>query len=117
MYKKRIPNTTVIKGEKGSPGESLMHKMRRILANKEPIKSNPASMIYSERKAGVLPHTDIRTNRWDLAVQGTNLISDQFRGKRDADEWAKEAKANMEKEAQQNNSGGAGGTQATDATK
>lgn len=55
-------------------GETIEEKVRRSLNNKEPIEDT-AERIYTERKDGVLPEYDIRTDKWEIAVEGMGLIS------------------------------------------
>ena len=52
-------------------GESIEHKVRRIVNNKEPIKDG-APLIYTERKDGVQPSYNIRTDRFEVAVEAMN---------------------------------------------
>ena len=48
--------------------QSLMQKIRAKLMNKEPIEGDgDVPMTYTERKDGVLPEYDIRTDRFELA--------------------------------------------------
>lgn len=47
-------------------GERIEDKMRRVIDNKEPI-SDGAPIIYTERKLGVMPAYNIRTDRWEIA--------------------------------------------------
>lgn len=61
-YKSRI----VVLAEK--PGESIEEKMRKVTQNNEPI-DNVAPLVYTERKDGVLPQYDVRTDRFELARQ------------------------------------------------
>lgn len=49
-------------------GESIEQKMRKVTSSKEPIE-NVAPLIYTERKDGVLPQYDYRTDRFELARQ------------------------------------------------
>ena len=55
-------------------GESIETKVERIVTNNEPI-SDGAPLIYTERKEGVLPQYDIRTDRWDIAVEAMGRVS------------------------------------------
>ena len=48
-------------------GESIESKVRRITVNNEPIKDG-APVMYTERKDGVIPSTDVRTDRWEIAI-------------------------------------------------
>lgn len=55
-------------------GESIEEKMRKVTASKEPIE-NSAPLIWTDRKDGVLPQYDIRTDRWDIAQQAMDKIT------------------------------------------
>ena len=47
-------------------GETIETKVERVVNNKEPI-TDGAVITYTERKDGVLPQYDVRTDKWDLA--------------------------------------------------
>lgn len=47
-------------------GERIEDKVRRLMDEKSPINDG-APIIYTERKDGVLPAYDIRTDRWEIA--------------------------------------------------
>ena len=55
-------------------GESIEQKLRRVTTSNEPIE-NVAPMIYTERKDGVLPECDIRTDRWDVAQSAMDAVT------------------------------------------
>lgn len=55
-------------------GETIEQKIERILENNDPI-TDGAPIIYTERKDGVQPEYDIRTDRFDIALEGTDYIS------------------------------------------
>ena len=46
-------------------GENIEVKVRRITENGEPIKDS-APMVYTEKKDGVRPEFNIRTDKWEL---------------------------------------------------
>ena len=50
-------------------GEQIEEKVRRIVNNNEPI-TDGAPIIFTEKKDGVLPEYNIRTDRWDIALDG-----------------------------------------------
>ena len=52
-------------------GRSIEEIMRNAIANKEPIKAT-ANLTYNDRKDGVLPQHDIRTDRWEIAQEQTS---------------------------------------------
>ena len=59
-----------------SDGESIEEKMRRITQTKEPIEDG-APPIYQERNSGVDPACDIRTDRFDLALDAMEKAQKQ----------------------------------------
>lgn len=64
-------------------GESIEEKFERIQANKEPI-TDGAPLIYTERNKGVLPAYDIRTDRFDVAIDGMDVVHKSHLAKRDS---------------------------------
>ena len=44
-------------------GESIEEKCAKLVENNEPI-TDGAPIIYTEKKDGVLPQYDIRTDKW-----------------------------------------------------
>ncbi len=51
-------------------GEDIHEKIDRILTTDEPMEDDPnAPRIYTKRKDGVLPEYNIRTDKWDLALE------------------------------------------------
>lgn len=63
-----------MKTQKPDEGEFIETKVERIMANKEPI-TDGAKIIYTERKDGVLPEHNIRTDRFDMALDMTDTIA------------------------------------------
>lgn len=55
-------------------GQSIEEKMRVATMNGQPIDS-AAPLIYTNKRDGVLPQYDIRTDRWDIALQTTDKIT------------------------------------------
>jgi hypothetical protein len=75
MYRmKTKPNKTTLLINDSYEGETLEKKIRRIVHNNEPI-TDGAPRIYTERKDGVKPEYDIRTDRFELAVDATDYIT------------------------------------------
>lgn len=74
MYRQAITQKTKITRNVSTEGELIETKVERIMVNKEPIEDG-APVIYTERKAGVLPEYDIRTDRFDLALEATGHIA------------------------------------------
>lgn len=55
-------------------GESIETKCARLLQNKEPI-TDTAPIIYTAKEDGVLPAYNIRTDRFDIAMDAYDKIS------------------------------------------
>ncbi len=55
-------------------GESIETKCARILQNKEPI-TDTAPVIYTAKEDGVLPAYNIRTDRFDIAIDAYDKIT------------------------------------------
>lgn len=53
--------------------QSLEEKVATLLATNSPIEAISPAM-FTERKEGVLPETDIRTDRFELAVEAGDKI-------------------------------------------
>lgn len=58
----------------GIEGESIETKVRRVTENKEPI-TDGAPIVYTEKKDGVLPQFDIRTDKWDIALMAMDAVN------------------------------------------
>lgn len=56
-------------------GESMESKLRRLTASNEPIDVDIAPEIYQERRTGVDPMCDIRTDRMQLAQDACDSIT------------------------------------------
>lgn len=74
MYRKNKMQKGSLKLNQQYIGETIEEKVRRITVNKEPIKDN-APRVYTERKEGILPAHDIRTDKWDAAIDAMDKVS------------------------------------------
>lgn len=53
-------------------GEILEKKIQRIMDEKSPIDDS-APIIYTEKKNGINPAHDVRTDRFDLALEAMEI--------------------------------------------
>lgn len=97
MYTKIKPHKTTLNVNKTYVGETIEQKINRITNNKEPIKDG-APLTYTERKDGVQAQYNIRTDRFEIALDAMDAVSKTFKAKRE-NKIGEEAKKNMEKEA------------------
>ena len=82
MWRKEIKNSnTFINVNDSYEGETIEMKMERVVNSGEPI-SEGASMIYTNRKDGVRPELDIRTDRWDVALDAMDKVTKSQLAKR-----------------------------------
>ena len=82
MITYKIKNKTKLKVNTAKQGEPLEHKIERIVTQKEPIKDG-APIIYTERKDGVNPSHNIRTDRFEVAAEAMSKVSKSFKAKRE----------------------------------
>jgi len=92
MYKVQKPSKSKLEGVKSVAGERIEQKMQRILHNKEPI-TDGAPQNFTEVKDGVRPEFDIRTDRWDIAVEAMDGVHKNRIAKREEAAKTAEGKA------------------------
>jgi hypothetical protein len=61
-------------------GETIEEKVARVVENKEPIEDG-APIIYTERKDGVIPAYNIRTDKWDIALTAMDQVNKNWETK------------------------------------
>lgn len=95
-------------------GEPIEQKIERIVNNKEPIGqgNDSAPIIYTERKEGVRASTNIRTDRFEVAVEAADKIARSYKARREERAKAKE-KANETVNAENQQVGGPKSIQGT----
>ena len=82
MYKPHKPSKTTLIHNDSYEGETIEKKIRRVVNNKEPI-TDGAPLIYTERKKGVEPQYDIRTDRFEIAVEAMDKVTKAHQAKRE----------------------------------
>lgn len=89
-YRSKL-GTTLVEGER------LELKIDRMTQNNEPI-GDSAPLIYTPRKDGVIAAYDIRTDKWDIALDAMEKVN-RTRGKISELGGMREAKKNIDEEA------------------
>lgn len=83
MYKRpTIISNFNLHTNQSTEGETIETKIERIVNNNEPIKDG-APLIYIDRKEGVRPSTNIRTDRFEIAVEATDKIAKSYKARRE----------------------------------
>ena len=79
-------------------GESIETKVERVVQNKEPIEDG-AEIMYTEKKLGVQPQYNIRTDKWEIAQEAMNLAHANRIAKSNGtlEQWQKEQQQQQEK--------------------
>lgn len=88
------------RSELGTPlveGERLELKIDRMTQNNEPI-GDSAPLIYTPKKDGVIAAYDIRTDKWDIALEAMEKVN-RTRGKISELGGMREAKKSIDEEA------------------
>lgn len=73
QYNQRVRRASMLEVNNSVQGESIEQKIERITQNKEPI-TDGAPLIYSERKHGVLPAYNIKTDRFEIALDAMDRV-------------------------------------------
>lgn len=63
-------------------GISIEKKIERVMQAKEPIDDS-APIMFTERKDGVLPEYNIRTDKWDVAMTAMDAVAKSRIARRD----------------------------------
>jgi len=82
-------------------GETIEQKVDRVVNNGEPIEDG-APRIYTERKDGVGAQYDIRTDRWEVAVDAMDAVAGSYKAKREQKGISKEDIVKDEPKADEN---------------
>lgn len=82
MYKVPIFPKTSITRNTSTQGEMLEKKIERMMKTKQPLEEGSAPLIFQERKAGVQASTDIRTDRFEIALDAVDKINASFAARR-----------------------------------
>lgn len=73
MRKSIVTARTSITLNQSQEGETIEDKIERIVNNNEAI-TDGAPIVYTERKDGVLPEYNIRTDRFEIAVTAMDRV-------------------------------------------
>lgn len=74
MKLKIVLQKSQLKSNEVYEGESIETKVSRIINEKAPIEDG-APIIFTERTDGVLPSYNIRTDRWDVAIDAMDKVN------------------------------------------
>lgn len=89
-YRSKLETTLV-------EGERIELKIDRMTQNNEPI-GDSVPLIYTPRKDGVIAAYDIRTDKWDIALDAMEKVN-RTRGKISELGGMREAKKSIDEEA------------------
>lgn len=113
MYKKSEYGKSNLKVNNSYFGETIEEKVYRVKNDNEPIRDG-APQIYTARKDGVQAQYDIRTDRFEIALEATDKIQKSKTAEREAREKTvgEQAQEGMAKEGGKSEAGGqsTGGT-------
>lgn len=115
MYNKINYKKTSIEVNQSVEGESIEQKIERVVNNNEPI-TDGAPIIYTERKEGVQPGYDIRTDRFEVALDAMDKVAATHRGKREERQKKIVEDYNKNNGSTEPNNGGTESTQGQDKT-
>lgn len=82
MYKAPKMAVTQLNINTATEGEPIEVKIERIISNKEPIKDG-APNIYTPRGEGIRASTNIRTDRFEIAIEGMDKVAKSYKARRE----------------------------------
>jgi len=97
MYVVKKNTVTGFNINESTEGETIEQKIQRVTINKEPIKDG-AALIYTERSEGVKAGYNIRTDRFEIAIDAMDKVQASVQAKRDS-----KATMNIVKDEKTNN--------------
>ena len=74
-------SSTTFKVNDSYEGERIEQKIQRIMTNNEPI-TDGAPLVWTDRKDGVQPAYNIRTDRFDIAIDAMDKVTAAHQAKR-----------------------------------
>lgn len=83
MYKKNRLKATKLRINQSSEGETLEMKIDRFVNNKETITDKGTQLLYQDRKEGVQAAYDIRTDRFEIAVEAMDKVAKSYTARRE----------------------------------
>lgn len=88
-------NKTQIRNNEGFEGISIEREIEKLIEDKTAIEAT-SPIIYTERKDGVQPQYDIRTDRWAIAQEAMNKVAGSYRAQREERIKARETSTQTE---------------------
>lgn len=73
---------TSMKVNAGYEGVTLEKKIQKIVSNKEPI-TDASPLIYTDRKDGVQGDYNVRTDKWEVAVDAMDKVNQSTKAHRE----------------------------------
>ena len=83
MYKIPKFSKTSIEVNKSVIGETIETQVERLVNNRENI-SGGSPLIFTERKDGVLAEYNIRTDRFEVAIDAMDKVSKSYKARRES---------------------------------
>lgn len=82
MYKTPQMARTTLRVNQATPGEPLEVKIEKLVNAKEPLEEGSVPLIYTPRIEGIRASTNIRTDRWEVAIEATEKIQKSYMARR-----------------------------------
>lgn len=99
MYQIPYMNPGTIQVNQATEGQTLEIKVERLMHEKSPLAEPGQPLIFEPREEGIRASTNIRTDRWEVAIEATDKIAKSYKARRE--ERAKKA-ADREPEKSEN---------------
>lgn len=102
MRKRRITNTGIIRKNETYEAKSIETMLAERMEGQD-IEMGGKALLYTEKKDGVIPETNIRSDRWDLAMMALDSVERSRIARRDGTGDVKKDKPNESLQGTENN--------------
>ena len=83
MYKPNTELGTTLAVNQSTTGEPIEAAVERLTREKEPMDTELTPLIYTPRSEGVRASTNIRTDRFEVAIEATDVIAKSYKARRE----------------------------------
>lgn len=81
MKRPRLIIKQIMNCNESTEGETIEQQVERLVSNNEPVEGQEP-LIYTERKEGIRAETNIRTDRFEIAIDAMDKVAASYQARR-----------------------------------
>lgn len=111
MYRTPVMQKGNIEINNSVEGQTIEEKIEKMLLNKgKAIEGEKSPLVYQERKAGINAAYNIRTDRWEIAIEAGDRIAASYKARREETPKMEISKGGNEEDGEAKSTHGESGT-------